>query len=127
MRSSTTRTLTALMLALSMWAGAISAVAAPLQQQQTQEQAKQQDAKDKKAPDAQKQTATTAQQTQTTSSTSRKPLSVNEDPSMIGKRKINSGLIAKMAGSLEKEVALGRALAAEVDKQAKFVEDPLIT
>src|SRR5215210_2562746 len=46
---------------------------------------------------------------------------------MIGKRKINGGFISWMSGGLEKEVALGRYLAAEVDRQAKFVDDPLIT
>ena len=56
-----------------------------------------------------------------------KPLSTNEDPAMIGKRNINAGIIAKMSGSTEKEVRLGRELAAEVDRQAKFVDDPLIT
>jgi|SoiMethySBSTD1v2_1073268.scaffolds.fasta_scaffold17030_9 predicted Zn-dependent protease len=56
-----------------------------------------------------------------------KPLSTNEDPNMIGKRNINTGLIAKMSGSTEKEVRMGREAAAEVDRQAKFVDDPLIT
>ena len=32
-----------------------------------------------------------------------------------------------MSGSTEKEVRLGRELAAEVDRQAKFVDDPIIT
>jgi len=58
---------------------------------------------------------------------SNKPLSTNEDPKMIGKRNINSGLIAKMSGSTEKEVRMGRQVAAEVDRQAKFVDDPIIT
>lgn len=58
---------------------------------------------------------------------SNKPLSVNEDPNMIGKRNINKGIIAKMSGSTEKEVKIGRELAAEVDRQAKFIDDPLIT
>jgi predicted Zn-dependent protease len=58
---------------------------------------------------------------------STKPLSTNEDPSMIGKRNINTGIIAKMSGSTEKEVRLGREAAAEVDRQAKFVDDPMIT
>ncbi len=58
---------------------------------------------------------------------SNKPLSTNEDPKMIGKRNINSGLIAKMSGSTEKEVRQGREAAAEVDRQAKFIEDPTIT
>ena len=56
-----------------------------------------------------------------------KPLAVDEDPAMIGKRKLNSGLISSMSMSVEKEVALGRQLAAEVDRQAKFVDDPVIT
>ena len=65
--------------------------------------------------------------TATTPVKSNKPLSTSEDPAMIGKRNINSGLIAKMSGSLEKEVRLGREAAAEVDRQAKFVDDPVIT
>jgi len=63
----------------------------------------------------------------TTNAKSTKPLSTSENPDMIGKRNINSGIIAKMSGSTEKEVRLGRELAAEVDRQAKFVDDPLIT
>ncbi|HEU5459689.1 MAG TPA: M48 family metallopeptidase, partial [Pyrinomonadaceae bacterium] len=70
---------------------------------------------------------TTTQQAATTPAKSNKPLSTNEDPAMIGKRKINSGLIASMSGSTEKEVRIGRELAAEVDRQAKFVDDPIIT
>src|ERR1044071_1348042 len=54
-------------------------------------------------------------------------LSTNEDPNMIGKRNINTGIIAKMSGSTEKEVRMGREAAAEVDRQAKFVDDPAIT
>jgi predicted Zn-dependent protease len=90
------------------------------------------------------QTPTTSQQTPTTTSQpattqdasktaptlpkgSGKPLSTNEDPAMIGKRNINKGIIAKMSGSTEKEVRMGRELAAEVDRQAKFVDDPIIT
>ena len=56
-----------------------------------------------------------------------KPLTVDEDPAMIGKRNLNHGLISKMSMSTEKEVALGRRLAAEVDRQAKFIADPIIT
>src|SRR5205085_3312362 len=56
-----------------------------------------------------------------------KALPTNEDPAMIGKRNINKGIIAKMSGSMEKEVAIGRQLAAEVDRQAKFIDDPVIT
>src|SRR5882762_6141001 len=69
-------------------------------------------------------TASTATQKDTNHSTpastasSKKTLSVNEDPSLIGKRNINKGIIAKMSGSTEKEVRMGRELAAEVDRQA---------
>jgi len=68
-----------------------------------------------------------AKQTTAPATSANKPLSVNEDPSMIGKRNINKGVIAKMSGSTEKEVKIGRELAAEVDRQAKFIDDPLIT
>lgn len=67
------------------------------------------------------------QQTPTSTSGSKKTLSVNEDPSLIGKRNINKGIISKMSGSTEKEVKIGRELAAEVDRQAKFIDDPAIT
>ena len=83
---------------------------------------------DQKAPATQKQADKNDKKaTTTTTAKSNKPLSTNEDPSQIGKRQINSGIIAKMSGSTEKEVRLGRELAAEVDRQAKFVDDPVIT
>jgi predicted Zn-dependent protease len=67
--------------------------------------------------------------TQTTADV-HKPLSTKEDPSMIGKRKINSGtdkLFGWLGGSQEKEIALGRQLAMEVEQQAKMVDDPVVT
>jgi predicted Zn-dependent protease len=85
----------------------------------------------------QTQTATTdakqadARKAQTTAAAtpakSTKPLSTNEDPAMIGKRNINGGFIGKISGGTEKEVRQGREAAAEVDRQAKFVDDPVIT
>ncbi len=76
----------------------------------------------------QTQTATASQQpVPAAPARSGKPLSTNEDPSMIGKRNINKGIIASMSGSTEKEVRMGRELAAEVERQAKFVDDPMIT
>ncbi|MDQ3252618.1 MAG: M48 family metallopeptidase [Acidobacteriota bacterium] len=54
-------------------------------------------------------------------------LSEKEDPRLIGKRNINSGIIAKMSTSLEKEVAMGRQYAAEVERQVKLIDDPVIT
>ncbi|MCA1614135.1 MAG: M48 family metallopeptidase, partial [Acidobacteria bacterium] len=56
-----------------------------------------------------------------------KPLSNDENPAMIGKRKLNSGLFAKMSMSVEKEVAMGRQVSAEIDRQAKLIDDPVIT
>ncbi len=77
-----------------------------------------------KPADAKKTQSTTAA---TTPAKSNKPLSTNEDPAMIGRRNINGGFIGKIAGGTEKEVRQGREAAAEVDRQAKFIEDPLIT
>ena len=78
-------------------------------------------------PKEQKKTEPAATQPAATVAKSNKPLATNEDPAMIGKRNINSGIIAKMSGSTEKEVRMGREAAAEVDRQAKFVDDPVIT
>jgi beta-barrel assembly-enhancing protease len=59
-----------------------------------------------------------------------KALGVKEDPSQIGKRKINSGsdkLFGWLGGSQAKEIAIGRQLALEIEQQAKLVEDPIVT
>jgi len=72
-------------------------------------------------------TATAPAATQTAGS---KVLAINEDPAQIGKRKINSGsdkLFGWLGGSQEKEMAVGRQLALQVEQQAKLVEDPIIT
>jgi predicted Zn-dependent protease len=53
------------------------------------------------------------------------PLKDKENPLMIGKRNINKGNLDFY--SVEKESRLGRELASEVDRQAKFISDPLIT
>jgi Zn-dependent protease with chaperone function len=114
------RMMTALMLAFSLWTSAVAVVALPAQQQQedSKQTTAQQDSKNKQD-----------QKTQTTqtSAPNGKPLSPDEDPALIGKRKINGGFINWMAMGMEKEVALGRYLAAEVDREAKFVDDPIIT
>lgn len=58
------------------------------------------------------------------------PLAEKDDPSKIGKRKINNGsdkLFGWLGGSREKEIALGRQLSLEVEKQTKLVEDPMVT
>jgi predicted Zn-dependent protease len=111
---------TALLLALCVWTSALGATTAAQQQTQAQEQKKSEE-KNKQEQKAQKAS------TQTATQNGGKPLSKNEDPNQIGKRNINSGLIAKMSGSLEKEVALGRQIAAQLDKENKYIEDPVIT
>jgi hypothetical protein len=55
------------------------------------------------------------------------PLGVNDDPSMIGKRNINKGFTGWLGGSQEKEINMGRQIAAQVDHESKFIDDPIIT
>src|SRR5262249_21970534 len=52
------------------------------------------------------------------------PLAENENPELIGKRNINKLQINFY--SFDKEVAIGRQFAQEVDHSAKLVEDPII-
>jgi predicted Zn-dependent protease len=69
-------------------------------------------------------------QTDDDKSKNTKPLDKKEDPDLIGKRNINGGFdkfTGWLGGSREKEIALGRQLAAQVEQQAKMVEDPKIT
>src|SRR5271170_2160426 len=46
------------------------------------------------------------------------------DPSQIGNRDVGKGLNCY---SLEKEIAMGKQLAGEVQRQAKMMDDPIIT
>lgn len=83
--------------------------------------------KEKKAPKT-SQKAKAAQASPTPASA--QPLSDKENPAMIGKRKINSGtdkFFGWLGGSQEKEIAIGRQLAAQVEQQAKLVDDPMVT
>src|SRR5262245_32172483 len=57
-------------------------------------------------------------------SSKKSTLSDNENPEMIGKRNINSHQINFY--NYDKEVAIGRQYAQEVDRSAKLIEDPLI-
>src|SRR6266404_9454270 len=122
------RAATAIGLGISLWVSSVAALAAPQQTKdqtpgqsqsatpQTGQQAPSKDtqasSKDTKAPQQQ---------------ASNKTLSTNDDPNMIGKRNINKGLWGKLAAGTDKEVKAGRMLAAEVDKEAKFIDDPIIT
>ncbi len=54
-----------------------------------------------------------------------KTLEDKNNPQLIGKRDINKGQLALY--SIDREVALGRQLAAEVDRSSKFVTDPSVT
>lgn len=56
-----------------------------------------------------------------------RPLSTDEDPSQIGKRNINKGFVGWLGGSKEKEIAIGRQIAAEVEQQSKILDDPIVT
>ena len=115
MKSRFPRMATAIALGSSLWLGSIVAFARPQQPQDQNQSTTTENTKNQTS------------QPQTTQSTSKKSLPTNEDPTMIGKRNINHGIWAKMAGGTEKEVRLGRQLAAEVDRSAKFVDDPIIT
>src|SRR5438046_3890117 len=124
MKIQLSRAVTAIGLGASLWFGSISSFAAQQEnkdqtQPSTQSQAKK---------DASKSNSTQTQPQQQTAS--RKPLSTGEDPTMIGKRNINKGIWAGGilgAKGIDSEVRLGRQLAAQVDKEAKFVDDPIIT
>jgi beta-barrel assembly-enhancing protease len=121
-----TRSLTALGLATSLWAGALVAVAAP-QTAQTTTQKPAEQTKEKSSAAKTEQKNQKAQETKPQQVAAAKPLSEKEDPRLIGKRKINGGLIASMSRGTEAEVAQGRQLAAQIDREAKFVDDPVIT
>jgi len=127
MKSCLSRTVIAIGLGVSLWFTGIAALAGPVQAQD-QSQSQKQSAPQQTAPKDQKSQG--ADQQQTASQPSRKTLPTGEDPTMIGKRNINKGIWAGGilgAKGIESEVRLGRQLAAEVDKEAKFVDDPIIT
>ncbi|MGI9036392.1 MAG: M48 family metallopeptidase [Pyrinomonadaceae bacterium] len=81
--------------------------------------------KDKKDKNKKEQAKTETQ----TASTGKLP--VNEDPAMIGKRDINGSASNKffgwLGGSREKEAAIGRQMAMEVEQQSKILDDPVVT
>ena len=54
-----------------------------------------------------------------------KPLKEKDNPLMIGKRDINKGSLNFY--SIDRELKLGQELAAEVDRESKFVTDPAVT
>ncbi len=112
----------AFLLLLTIWVGAIAVSPVNVAAQET---VKKDDNKNKKEKVQQK----SDEKKQPAVNTS-KALAVNENPEMIGKRKINGGsdkFFGWLGGSQEAEMKIGRQLALQVEQQAKLVEDPLIT
>src|SRR2546425_1011290 len=126
MKSCFSRAATAIGIGASLWFSSIAVLARPQQpQSQTKDQTTAQGQSTSSQTDQKNQKSASQAPQQTAAN--RKPLSTNEDPTMIGKRNINKGIWGKMAAGTEKEVREGRMLAAQVDKEAKFVDDPIIT
>src|SRR5437016_9177317 len=123
MKSCFSRAATAIGIGASLWFGSIAALATP---QQPQPQTKDQTTAQTQPTSSQTDQKSATQAPQQTAANKR-PLSTNDDPTMIGKRNINKGIWGKMAAGTEKEVREGRMLAAQVDKEAKFIDDPAIT
>jgi len=115
------RAVIAVGLGASLWLGTVSSFAAP---QQTKDQGQSSSTTSQSSQSDQKSGTTQAPEQQ---ASKKGPLPINEDPEMIGKRNINKGLWGKLAAGTESEVKMGRMLAAQVDKEAKFVDDPIIT
>src|SRR3989441_5970268 len=126
MKSCFSRAATAIGIGASLWFSSIAVLARPQQpQSQTKDQTTAQGQSTSSQTDQKNQKSASQAPQQTAAN--RKPLSTNEDPTMIGKRNINKGIWGKMAAGTEKEVREGRMLAAQVDKEAKFIDDPIIT
>ena len=121
------RAVTAIGLGVSLWVSSVAALAAPQQPQTNQSQGQNQPVSTQAGQkDQDSSTAKAPEQ----SASNKKPLSTGEDPTMIGKRNINKGIWSGGilgAKGTEAEVREGRMLAAEVDKEAKFIDDPIIT
>ena len=130
MRSSSVRKFNAFFLMSAVWFSAVAfypvSAAAQTTADTKQEEKDKKQGKDKKR-EKDKKNETASTQTQT----SAKTLSEKEDPAQIGKRKINGGAGDKffgwLGGSQEKEIAIGRQIAAQVEQETKLVDDPIIT
>jgi len=125
MKSRLSLAVTAIGLGLSLWVASVAVLAAPQAQDQTKDQNQ-----TKQSPTQKDKTSSDKTPQPATPTGSDKPLSTNEDPTMIGKRNINKGIFSHGilgARGTESEVKIGRQLAAEVDKEAKFIDDPIIT
>jgi beta-barrel assembly-enhancing protease len=126
MRNSLIRKFGAFFMATAVGFGTIAFYPASAAAQNTSD--KKEEKREKKDKKDKKKEQSTTQQTPTTSG--KAPLSEKENPNMIGKRKVNSGsdkFFGWLGGSKEKEMAIGRQLAMEIEQQTKLVEDPIIT
>ena len=124
-----TRRLNAFLLVSAVWFGSttIFPLAASAQETSGKKSTEKSGKKDAKKTTKAEPTATPTTTAQTGGS---QPLAEKENPALIGKRKINGGFdkfTGWLGGSQEKEIAIGRQLALEVEQQAKLVDDPLIT
>jgi hypothetical protein len=132
MRRDSIRKFSAFFLASAVWLSAIAFYPVSIAAQTTSSETKKDEKSNKNKKGKTKEAPTAAQQTQPASQAvnQKGALAPKDDPNMIGKRKINSGsdkFFGWLGGSKEKEVALGRQLAMEVEQQAKMVEDPIVT
>jgi beta-barrel assembly-enhancing protease len=123
MKTRFARVATVIGLGVSLWTSGIAALAGP-QQTKDQTQGQTQSAPSQAAP---KDQSSDPAKTPDQQASNKKALPTNDDPTMIGKRNINKGIWGKMAAGTDKEVREGRMLAAQVDKEAKFIDDPIIT
>jgi predicted Zn-dependent protease len=125
MRRDSFRKFSAGFLVLSFWLGAIAFYPISVAAQTNTEQ--KQTKKEKKEKKKEKENPKTQTPAQTGANAA---LSVNQDPSQIGKRNVNGGFdkfTGWLGGSKEKEMAIGRQIAMQVEQQAKLVEDPMVT
>jgi beta-barrel assembly-enhancing protease len=122
MQVNSIRKLGASVLVLAMWFGVTALPIKVLAQKQNTDKTDDKDKKNEKKKDKQSES-----QTQTAKLDPKRPLSDSENPDLIGKRNINKGFAGWLGGAQEKEVALGRQLASEVEQQAKLNEDPIVT
>lgn len=129
MRRVSFRQLYAAFILLSFWLGIIAFLPSNLAAQTNTDQTKTEKPQTKKEKKKNKQ-AETASPNATAQAGGSSNLPVKEDPSQIGKRNINGGFdkfTGWLGGSKEKEMAIGRQLATEVEQQSKLVDDPLVT
>jgi Zn-dependent protease with chaperone function len=112
------RSIIAMLLVTALWMSSFASLALA--------QAPQQDASKTQTAQTKEDKSKTETKTQPSTQSNKEPLKDNENPALIGKRNINKGF-GWFRGSLEKEMAWGRQLAAEVESQAKLIDDPIIT